>query len=348
MRARVVGAPAVVGAVLGFLARTALALNIATVPVGNVGNPGELSGAGAGGYGPDRICGGVDYTYNIGKYQVTAGQYSDFLNAVAKTDTYGLYTTDMWSSEFPCGIERTGISGSYIYGVASDWANRPVSWVSWGDAARFANWMHNGQPTGLQGPSTTEDGSYALNGATTDADLQAVTRKPTATWVIPTEDEWYKAAYHKNDGVTGNYFEYPTSSDTVPTNVLGTPVDPGNSATYYDIYGTGTGGYTIGAPYYRTEVGAHENSASPYGTFDQGGNVWEWDEATFDGPTRGLRGGAFSHGYDFQLHAANRLAWYGPSIKSYDFGFRLSEVPEPASIMILALASLGIIRRRKT
>ena len=42
----------------------------------------------------------------------------------------------------------------------------------------------------------------------------AVTRKPGATWVIPTEDEWYKVAYHKNDGVTGNYGDYPTGSNT--------------------------------------------------------------------------------------------------------------------------------------
>jgi hypothetical protein len=56
---------------------------IDTVPVGNPGNAGELSGAGAGGFGPDRICGTVAYTYSIGKYEVTAGQYTEFLNKVA-------------------------------------------------------------------------------------------------------------------------------------------------------------------------------------------------------------------------------------------------------------------------
>jgi hypothetical protein len=97
-----------------------------------------------------------------------------------------------------------------------------------------------------------------------DAELMAITREPDATWVIPSEDEWYKAAYHYNDGVTGNYFDYPTSSDTVPSNQLMNP-DLGNNATFYD------GSYTIGSPYWRTEIGAHENSDSPYGTFDQGG-----------------------------------------------------------------------------
>ena len=111
-------------------------MNIETVPVGNPGNAGELSGSGAGGYGPDRICGAVDYEYNIGKYEVTAGQYTEFLNAVAVTDTYGLYNTNMDTSSYGCQIQRSGSSGSYSYSVAGDWTNRPVNYVSWGDAAR--------------------------------------------------------------------------------------------------------------------------------------------------------------------------------------------------------------------
>ena len=46
----------------------ASAVNIETVPVGNVGNTGEWSGESYGGFGPDRICGAVAYAYNIAKY----------------------------------------------------------------------------------------------------------------------------------------------------------------------------------------------------------------------------------------------------------------------------------------
>ena len=65
---------------------------IETVTVGNPGNAGELSGAGAGGLGTDRICGAVDYTYNIGKFEIKAAQYTAFLNAVgANRHVWPLY-----------------------------------------------------------------------------------------------------------------------------------------------------------------------------------------------------------------------------------------------------------------
>ena len=318
------------------------AVDIQTVPVGNAGNAGEWSGESYGGYGPDRICGAVNYTYSIGKYEVTAGQYTEFLNAVAKTDTYGLYSPNMWNGEYACKIQRNGSPGSYTYSVAAEWANRPVNYVGWGDTTRFTNWMHNGQPTGPQSLATTENGSYFLNGAITSEALMAVTREGDATWVIPSEDEWYKAAYHKNDGVTGNYFDYPTSSDNVPSNDLINP-DPGNNATFY----IDDNDYTVGSPYYRTGVGAHENSDSPYGTFDQGGNVWEWNEAVviYGSPQRGLRGGFFND-IGINLRASGRM-YYSPTNKDYPVGFRVAMVPEPATLLFLALGALAVVRRRR-
>jgi len=323
----------------GLVAGTANALNMETVPVGNAGNAADTEVMwpdGTTGYG------GVAYDYRIGTYEVTAGQYCDFLNKTAATDTYGLYSTNMDTAVYylGCNIKRSGVSGSYTYTVASDWANRPVNYVSWGDSARFSNWMHNGQPTGSQNASTTEDGSYYLNGATSDEALQAVMRKANPTWVIPSDDEWYKSAYHKNDGVTGNYFDHPTSSDSVPSNVLGDPTDPGNNATYHN------NGNTIGSPYYRTEVGAHENSDSPYGTFDQGGNVQEWNEAVIYGSLRGLRGGSFFD-VDYGLRASFRNYGAPTFESSAALGFRVAEVPEAATAGLFLLGGLPVARCRR-
>ncbi len=360
-------------AMVAALSSVVMAVDIETVPVGNVGNAGDVQLQGT--------FGAVDYAYNIGKYEVTAGQYTEFLNAVASTDPYGLYNGSMDNYEWGCQITRHGDSGSYTYdfsggtveapgSTAANWENRPVSEVSWGDAARFANWLHNGQPTGTltgdpaQDAGLTEDGAYFMDGATSDAELLTISREPDWKWVIPSEDEWYKAAHHKNDGVTGNYFDCPTSSDIQPGYVdnsgnlsgTGNPfteggTDPGNYATW-DGDGTtwdGSGGTTgIGSPYYHTEVGEWENSDSPYGTFDQGGNVSEWNEAVIGGEGRGLRGGSFRSGVRANYLRASYRYYDDPkSGEGFDFGFRVVQVPEPTTLSLLALGVLAMLRRRK-
>ena len=319
------------------------------VSVGNVGNmpDDEVMSDGTTGYGA------VDYVYDIGKYEVTAGQYRDFLNAVdpAGSNPYGLYNSDMDSNSYGCQITWNGWTYDFSGGTveapgstAPDWENRPVNNVSWGDAARFCNWLHNGQPTGqLTGDPTqdaglTEDGSYYLNGAMTNGELIAIVREDDATWVIPSEDEWYKAAYHYNDGVTGNYWDYPTGSNMAPSSEAPPGTDMTNGSANY--YGSD---WAIGPPYYRTEVGAYDEkpSDSPCGTFDQGGNLWEWNEAVLNGPYRGVRGGSFSY-YGERLHAGFRDYGDIPAYESDFIGFRVAEVSEPGSD-IPAVSEWGVV-----
>ncbi|MEZ6119168.1 MAG: hypothetical protein R3C28_21720 [Pirellulaceae bacterium] len=123
----------------------------------------------------------------------------------------------MYDTPSLSGLDRRGEDGQYEYFLRDNdeaWANRPVGGVNLLQAMRFANWMHNGQPQGNQDPSTTEDGSYTLNGMViTRLDEFDVDRNPDATWVIPTEDEWYKAAYY--DPLTDYYFQFATGSDTI-------------------------------------------------------------------------------------------------------------------------------------
>ena len=180
------------------------------------------------------------------------------------------------------------------------------------DAARFVNWLHNGQGSG-----DTESGAYINIGNTS-----TFARQPGAQYWIPSEDEWYKAAYHKNDGVTGNYFDYPTGSDSEPSNLLMGP-DPGNNANFT----IGNEGFTIGGPYYTTEVGEFENSASPYGTFDQGGNLAEWNETEWT-EFPGIRGGWWGHRANDLLASTRYLD--PPHVEHFAISFRVASVPEPA------------------
>jgi len=144
---------AIAAAILLGLGVGAQAITIDTVTVGDPGNAADTTGYGS-----------VSYTYSIGKYEVTAGQYCTFLNAVAKKDTFGLYNNSMWSGTYACGIQQMGASGSYSYNVASGYANRPVNYVTFWDACRFANWLYNGQECGAQDATTTEEGAYTLDG----------------------------------------------------------------------------------------------------------------------------------------------------------------------------------------
>jgi sulfatase modifying factor 1 len=319
--------------------------SITFVPVGNPGNAGQLTGESVPqGGGPDRISGAVSYNYNIGKHEVTAGHYTAFLNAVAKTDTHELYSTAMAdpSGARGCNIQRTGSPGSYVYTVAADYANRPVNYVSWGDCARFVNWVANGQPTGIQNLSSTENGTYFLNGVNSESTLITVTRKAGAIYALPSEDEWHKAAFHKNDGATGNYWKYATRSDTYPANAV-LPTDPGNNANF-----SSNNVYAIGDPYYRNEVGEYENSPSPYGTFDQDGNVWEFNESVLFGNEFGLRGGSFFEGGGGAQNGSSGARYHtSPTYGNDRIGFRLSQVPEPTSLTLILAAATSLLTRRR-
>jgi len=300
----------------------ASALTIDWVPVGNPNNLADTPSTNC--FATN--CGSVDHAYSISKYEVTNAQYAEFLNAKAASDPLGLYNPSMDSDATFGGITQSGASGSYTYTVKPGFATKPVTDVSFYDSLRFANWLNNGQ-----GSADTETGAYTLLGGTaTPSNDLTVTRNGGANIFLPSENEWYKAAYYSPGGV---YFDYPTGTDSV-TDCVAPGSDTGNSAN------------CSGAAL--TNVGAYALSDSPYGTFDQGGNLWEWNEneQTLGYSPRGVRGGGWFGGAGYL--AASSPGSYAPT-SAYNFvGFRVASlVPEPGPGLLGMTAVLGLVASRR-
>jgi formylglycine-generating enzyme required for sulfatase activity len=318
----------------------ALAITIPTVPVGNAGNANDpLTG---------NLYGGVTYAYRIGTTEVTNDQYAEFLNAKAASDPLALYYTSM-GSDASGGIARSGsgtIPDPYVYTTKTNMGNKPVNYVNWYDSIRFANWLNNGQGLG-----DTETGAYTLLGGTpVPSNGTSITRNSGALWFLPTEHEWYKAAYHQpsvEGGDSDDYWLYPTASNTDPT------IATANSVGDISNPGSNVANYALGAAWdaeirYVTTVGsAGPLSQGFYGTADQGGNVWEWNEPWVGEGVRSLRGGALA--YSASSMRATTLPLSAQSnFQAPYFGFRVAAVPEP-STAVLAIVGCGLmwlLRRR--
>ena len=294
--------------------------SLETVVVGEPGNAADDTGYGA-----------VSYPFKIGRFEVTTAQYVEFLNAVATVDD--LYELRNNDTEDPgaCGVRRIGGKGNYKYEVSLEFANRPVAHVSFWDACRFANWLHNGQ-----GHADTETGAYTLNGFK-GADGRRIVRNPNARWFVPSEDEWYKAAYFDPAKAGGpGYWDYPTRSDSRGDRDL-TGRHGNNSYN----------GSFLEPKYFTTEVGTFRNSHNAYGLFDSAGNVLEWNEALIAPLMRGFRGGCYAtsdQGLNLRT-ASNEIGIQGE--KPY-LGFRMAGVvnettsfPKPQLSLVHDIAADG-------
>ena len=299
------------------------AVNIDYVNIGNAGNPND----------PSTGYGFVPYNYQISRNETTISQYAEFLNVKARTDPYGLYNTGMATDAHSAGITRSGSSGNYTYSVLSGAGNRPITYVSWFDAARFTNWLHNGQGNG-----STETGAYTLGGATSGI----FTKNVNATVWLPSENEWYKAAYYDpTPGAGGgdNYWRYATQSDALINNTVSANYIDGDYAVTQSPTGSSSQNYL-------TNLGAYGTASdSFYGTNDQTGNVLEWNDAVISGTQRGRRGGAWSTVLNQQ--SALTRDFGVPTTEVSVVGFRVASVPEPTSVVLTILFSTGLILLRK-
>jgi formylglycine-generating enzyme required for sulfatase activity len=269
------------------------------VSIGNAGNAADTTGYGA-----------VPYEYRMGTYEISQ-------DAIDKATASGManVTTGPWTG------------------------NQPATTISWYEAAAFVNWLNTS--TGRQAAyDLTFSGSWSMNlwssGDAWQLGGENLYRHKDAFYFLPSENEWYKAAYYNPDGA--NYFLYPTGSDIDPIPVGG-GTDPG-TAVYAGI----------SLPTIVDSAGG----LSPYGTMGQGGNVWERTETAEDGTNsssseaRVILGGDWkSTQFEFQaISRGGNLPWF----ETPDAGFRVASVPEPSTYTLLAMSAASALwwaRRRR-
>ena len=291
--------------------------SIEWVNVGDPGNPANDSGIDkADGFGS------VDQTFRISQFEITNQQYADFLNAKAASDPYGLFDPQM-SEGSRAGIERKGREGAYHYRVKKGREQWAVISVDYLDTLRFCNWLHNGG-----GDGDTETGAYTIIGGA-DAEV-APKRNSDARVFLPSENEWFKAAYYQpeeKNGPIDGYWLYATAHSSQPTEAIvapdGSVSNPGANVinfedpnTSFDPKRPGQGN----GPDRVSIVGA-TGSRSYYGTADQSGNVWEWVDSEGRNPRyKRLRGASF-----FQQSPDNTQV-VGSAIgkTNSSFGFRVA------------------------
>jgi sulfatase modifying factor 1 len=318
------------------------------VIVGNPGNAADsLTGFGA-----------VDYGYGIGKFEVTNAQYTEFLNSVDPTgaNSLALYHSAMGSNPLGGINLNSGAADGSKYSVKLGYENMPLVFINFFDATRFTNWLHNGQGSG-----STETGAYTLLGGTAiPSNYDTVVRNTEAQFWVPSENEWYKAAYHQlaaQGGDSDDYWLYPMTSNDTPFSDQPPGVTPDNTrvgnffrddalANGFDDGYAVTGSTALNATQnYLTNIGAYTQSPGFYGTFDQGGNAFEWNETLVLGLSRGVRGGAWVGTEEF-LRSTNSGNLVAARIAG-TLGFRVATVPEPGVTAIFAVGTLLLVCRRQ-
>jgi len=341
---------AVVLVTVGFAAGSAevRAVTIDWVTVGNAGNANDTTGYGT-----------VSYDFQIMQFEFTNSQYAAFLNAV---DPDGSNPQGIWNSSMGSNA-RGGISFTIgnptgtKYAARTNMGDKPVNFVSWFDVARVANWLQNGAQTFGTTDAAADarnTGAYTVGTATSG---NAVSRNEGALFYVPTENEWYKAAFYNptlNGG--GGYRLYGNGFDTTPGTVSANEFGVGSAGATGNFANWSEGADWNGQEGNVTTVGTNGGS-SFYGAFDMSGNVWEWNDLTgAAGSSRGLRGGNWYNSHASILSSSDRVERdpLGPSDENNLFGFRLASpvaVPEPSTWAMagigIACAGWGAYRRRR-
>lgn len=268
--------------------------------------------------------GAVPYDYRMGKHEVTR----------AMVDAYNASGGGPFIEMFD--YEAFGVSGG-------NRPDRPATGVIWNHAARFVNWLNvsSGFAPAYKFTSIlgADDNITLWTAGEAGFNPANPFRNSYAFYFLPSEDEWYRAAYY--DPVRGSYWDYATGSDAPPR-----PVRAGTragTAVYNHVSDTGPADVT------------NAGGLSPFGTMAQNGNAAEWAESgssppnDFPGEPRVRRGGDWQMPPigDLLISSSRDSLPPGPAFRSSDLGFRVAALPEPSTVVLVLLGCWGVMGRRR-
>jgi formylglycine-generating enzyme required for sulfatase activity len=318
----------------------------------------------------DNNLGSVSYDYRISSYEITNSQYVEFLNAVGMSDTYGIYVAEM-GEDIRGGILRNGVNGFYVYSSKANMQNKPVNFMTWFNAARYCNWLHNGKPRGSQTSSTTEDGAYPLFGGISGVIIKQVapptptpTQTPTNT-ATPTPTQTLTPTLTSTNTQTPTGTPTPSVTSTIASTPTNTPAatntptptitstrtstptptrtltpTPSTSSTQV-VFTTNSANYDNCAGNVST-VGTNGIS-SYYGAYDMSGNVWEWTDTTIASTNKVLRGGNL--GYNAAYLSSTFQTYADVNSRSGFTGFRIGAYSPsalyPNMVLVLDLNNIA-------
>jgi len=285
------------------------------VTIGNPGNTADTAGT-------PNAAGTVAYEYGMGKFEVSE-EMIELYNLGYGNDNGLTITADTRGNQ------------------------KPATSVSWNEAARFVNWLNTstgGHAAYKFTTSGVNDNIQLWTAADTlDYDAANPYRSKRAIYVLPSYNEWYKAAYYDPNNST--YYNFPNGSNTAPTAVAS---------------GIGAGTAVYNQPFGQGPADVDQaGGLSPYGVMGLGGNVFEWEESSFDlanssgSSSRGVRGGNWVV-ISSLLSSSTRSSRSG---ESNNVGFRVASlsssappaVPEPSMMVIGTLFGLGgLVAKRRT
>jgi hypothetical protein len=292
---------------------------------------------------PCQEVGGVGYEYGIGEVEVTVEQYVAFLNTVDPfgRNQMGLYSENESGGAWPrfgqINYSALAPTGKHYTAAAPEWNDKPYGFANFLRAARFDNSVANGKVLSKQ-ESTRGSGESEFRYVTYKVRLSRRTgtgmydmhkRAPVRTtetgFVIPSQDEWIKAAYYDpNGGGKYSYWEYPTNPGAFGEENKALPNQATLDPTTGDVTNASSQPLAIFhtaettppswcPPKFSSEACATVNpfgmdpttyakafagslgtvgqskTFSPWGTLDQGGNAVEWTD-TITPPPFGIKG----------------------------------------------------------